>query len=337
MAEERHNTVTISTISILKVVAVLLLLWFLFEIRAILLLLLISVIISSAMDPVADYLRKKHVPRGLSVILVYLLFIGIAVLFVYLMAPAIGQQFHEISQGDFLDKLNSKLGIFKENLNQLGISQSIETNIKNWAGSISGSLFETTKGIFNGIISTLTVLVISFYLTAEENGMKNFVKQLVPFKSQAYAMGLVTKIQRKIGAWVLGQLILSVIIFGLTFLGLTFLKIDFALALALTAGLLEIIPYVGPFISVLPAAFFAFLQNPPLALAVIILYVVIQQLENHIIVPVVMSKSVGLSPVLIILGILVGGTLGGIVGAILAIPLIGAASVFVHDMWGNDE
>ncbi len=337
MAEEKQHNVTISTVSILKVVVILLSLWFLFEIRQILLLLLISIIVSSAIDPVADYLRKKHIPRGLSVLLVYVFFLGLMGLFVYLMVPAMGQQFHEISQGEFLDNFNSKLGIFRENLNHLGISQTIDTNIRSWASGISGALFETTKGVVSGIISTLTVLVISFYLTAEENGMKNFVKQLVPYKNQAYMMSLVTKIQRKIGFWVLGQIILSLIIFGLTFLGLTLLKVKFALALALIAGLLEIIPLIGPFISVLPAIFFAFLQSPTLALLVIILYVVVQQLENHIVVPVVMSKSVGLSPVLVILGVLVGGTLGGIIGAVLAIPIIGGISVFVQDMWGDEE
>jgi predicted PurR-regulated permease PerM len=93
-----------------------------------------------------------------------------------------------------------------------------------------------------------------------------------------------------------------------------------------------VVPYIGPFLSAVPAVFFAFLQNPPLAIAVIILYIVVQQLENHIVVPIVMSKSVGLNPVIVILGVLVGGTLGGIIGALIAIPIISGASVFVTDM-----
>ena len=168
--------------------------------------------------------------------------------------------------------------------------------------------------------------------TVMENGMKNFVKHLAPYKHQAYVFRLVNKIQRKMGAWVLGQLILSAVIFGLVFIGLTVLKVEYALVLALLAGIFEIIPYIGPFVSGTFAVFFAFIQAPALALAVLILWIVTQQLESHIIVPIVMSRSVGLNPVLVILGIIVGTTLGGIIGALIAIPVMSGISVFVEDL-----
>jgi predicted PurR-regulated permease PerM len=135
---------------------------------------------------------------------------------------------------------------------------------------------------------------------------------------------------------VLGQLILSVSIFTLTYVGLLILDVEYALVLALIAGLLEIVPYIGPIIAVIPAAFFAFVQNPPLALAVLILYIVVQQLENHVLVPMIMSKSVGLNPILVILGILVGGSLGGLLGAIIAVPLLSGIQVFVNDLFNRD-
>jgi predicted PurR-regulated permease PerM len=331
--QERHETINVSTVTILKIVFTGLLLWFLFAIREILLLLLISVIISSAIDPLADYLYKKRVPRALSVLLVYIVVIGIPVLIGVLLAPSIGTQFKELGQNDFYTQFESKLGLFKSTLNQSGIGRTIQDNIKSWTGSFSSTLFNTTKGVFTGFISVVTILVVSFYLTVEENGMKNLIKHLTPYKNQAYVARLVTKIQKKMGAWILGQIILSFIIFGLTYIGLTILKVDYALVLALIAGFLEIIPIIGPIISAVPATFFAFLQSPPLALAVIILWIVVQQLENHVIVPVVMSKSVGVNPVLVILGILVGGSLGGVVGAIIAVPVLSGISVFVQDMF----
>lgn len=335
MAEK--TTVNISTVTILKVVLIGLSLWFLFAVKAIVLLFIISVIISSAMDPLVDFFYKRRIPRSLSVLLVYAAFIGLFVLIGSLLIPPIAQQFQDISQRDFYETFNSKVGSFRHNLDQLGIGKTIESNFKEFAGHLSGTLFQTTKGIVTGFVSVLTVLVVSFYLTVEENGMKNFIRHLTPYKHQAYAMTLVTKVQYKMGAWLLGQLILSTIIFGVTFISLTILKVDFALALALIAGLLEIIPVLGPFIAAVPAVFFAFLQNPPLAIAVIILYVVIQQLENHIVVPVVMSRSVGLNPVMVILGILVGGSLAGIVGALIAVPLLAGAAVFVTDMMHDGE
>lgn len=334
---ERQDAINISTVTILKVVAIGLLLWFMFAIREILLLLLISIIISSAIDPLADFLHKRRIPRALSVLLVYLVVIGLPVLIGVLLAPSIGAQFHELSQNDFYGQFESKLGLFKNTLNQSGFGRTIADSIKSWAGSFSTTLFNTTKGVFTGLVSVITVLVISFYLTVEENGMKNLIKHLTPYKHQVYIAKLVGKIQKKIGYWVLGQLILSAVIFGLTYIGLVILKVKFALLLALIAGFLEIIPYIGPFISAIPAVFFAFLQAPPLALAIVILYFIVQQLENHIVVPVVMSKSVGLNPVLVILGILIGGTLGGILGAIIAVPVLSGVSVFVYDLFQAGE
>jgi predicted PurR-regulated permease PerM len=331
--EERKYNVNISTLTIVKVLAILFLVWFLFSIKEILLLVLISIIISSAMDPLVTYLNKKYVPRAISVFLVYLMLIGVLVSIIYLLVPPISEEFRMIAESNFYENFSRQLGTYRESLNNMGVGEAIESNIRNLAGSISETLFATTRGIITGIVSLLTVFVISFYLTAEENGMKNLVKQLVPFKHQAYVNALMTKIQKKIGQWVLGQFILSLVIFVLTYVGLSILGIEFALVLALIAGLLEVIPYIGPIVALIPAVLFAFLQSPALALAVVILYIVVQQLENHIIAPLVMSRSVGLNPVLIILGVLVGGTLGGVVGVVLAVPVLSGISVFISDLW----
>lgn len=334
---DSNNTVNISTITVLKVIFIGLLLWFMWAIREVLLLLVISIIISSAIDPLADWLAKRKIPRGLSVFFVYIMVLGMFVAVGMLMAPAIGHQFQELAQSNVIDEFQSKLGVFRDSLNESGIGRSVQENIKSWAEGVSSTVFNTTKGVFTGLLSIITVMTISFYLTVEENGMKNFIKHLTPFKHQAYTAKLITKIQRKMGYWVLGQVILSAVIFGLTYIGLVLLKVEYALVLALIAGVLEIIPYIGPFLALIPALLFAFIQSPGLAIAVVILYVVIQQLENHVIVPVVMSKSVGLNPVLVILGILVGGILGGILGAVIAIPVLSAISIFVSDMLGVGE
>jgi predicted PurR-regulated permease PerM len=333
---DKFTTVNVSTVTILKVLVIFLLCWFLFAIRSIILLFLISIIISSAIDPLADYLYKKKFPRALSVLVVYALFLGIIAMVISLLVPPITEQFTELSQSNFYESFVSKAGGLRDSLQRLGIDETVTQNFKDFAGNLSQGIFNTTRNILTGFVSVITVLVVSFYLSAEENGTKNFVKHLVPFKNQSYVLGLVNKIQKKMGSWVLGQLILSVSIFVLTYIGLLILGVDYALVLALIAGLLEIVPYIGPIISVIPAAFFAFIQNPPLALAVLILYLIVQQLENHLLVPMIMSKSVGLNPILVILGILTGGSLGGWVGAIIAVPLISGIQVFVNDFFNRE-
>lgn len=334
---ERSDTINISTLTLVKIVLIGLLLCFLWIIRDVLLILLISIIISSAIDPVADYLRQRRIPRLLSVSLVYIFFLGLVALVGFLIVPPLTAQFEAIKGADVYQSFVSKIGVYRESLSHSAIGQSINNGFKDLFNNIGGTLFATTKGVLTGLVSLITIFVISFYLTVEENGMKNFVKHLTPQKHQLYVMKLVTKIQRKIGAWLLGQIILSAIIFGLFYIGLSVLNVQYALTLALVAGLLEIIPLIGPFIAGAIAVFFAFLQSPTLAVFVIILWVVTQQLENHIIVPVIMSRSVGLNPVMVILAVLTGVTLGGFVGALIAIPVVSGISVFVTDIMEGGE
>src|SRR5207245_2206502 len=114
------------------------------------------------------------------------------------------------------------------------------------------------------------------------SGMKSVIGSLVPAEHQQYTLNLISKIQRRIGLWVIGQFIVSAVIFAMTFIGLTLLHVQYALVLAILAGIFELVPYIGPFISAIPALFLAFVQNPALALAVGILYLFIQKTEGYI-------------------------------------------------------
>ena len=135
MDRDTHS-IEISTVSILKVLLVLLLVWFLFAIREIVLLFIISIIIASAIDPLADFLHKKRVPRALSVLLVYVLFLGLLGLIVSLLVPPIAEEFKVIAESDFQEDFVSKIGIYKDQLGGLG--EAIQNNLRSLAGGISG-------------------------------------------------------------------------------------------------------------------------------------------------------------------------------------------------------
>jgi predicted PurR-regulated permease PerM len=140
--------------------------------------------------------------------------------------------------------------------------------------------------------------------------------------------------QRKVGLWLRGQLILSLIIFVLTYLGLLILDVKYALVLALVAGLAEFVPYLGPIIAAIPAMFLAFTQDGLMfTLFVGALYYIIQLVENHIVVPKLMQKVVGLNPIVIIAVLLIGFRIASVPGAILAIPVATAAHVFIKDVF----
>lgn len=164
------------------------------------------------------------------------------------------------------------------------------------------------------------VLVFTFYFILERGHAEKTLEEVFGPGIGEKVAAVLRVIERKLGYWVRGELLLMTSIGVTTYVGLLLLHIDFALPLAIIAGILEIVPMIGPVISAIPAVLLALAVSPFLAVSVIALYVIIQQVESNIFVPLVMKRSVGLSPVVTILALLIGGRFGGIAGAILAVP-----------------
>jgi predicted PurR-regulated permease PerM len=339
---KRPININISTITILKIILILLALYFLYLVREIVVILFVALILASALDPLVDWMQKRKLPRSLGIILIYfILFILIGSAF-YLVIPPIVKQINELSISFpyYLEKVVSGFSALKD----YAVQHDFLTNIQKGLGSIganlegaAGGVFSTVSGIFGNILSFFLILVITFYMVVEENAMKKIVWSVAPGEYQPYIMQLVNRMQAKIGLWIRGQLILSLIIFFLTFIGLFILGVNYALILALIAGLTEFVPYLGPTIAAIPAIFLAFTQSPMLALFVLALYYIIQMVENHIIVPKLMQKVVGLNPIISIIVLLVGFKIAGILGAILAIPVATAGSVFLKDLFEKKD
>ena len=186
--------------------------------------------------------------------------------------------------------------------------------------NISKNLFSITLSIFDNLVTIIFLLVLSFYMLLEKEKLETRLASLFGSKEERVKL-LIVKIEEKLGAWLQGQLILSLVIGILSYIGLTLLNIPYALPLAMIAGIMEVIPVIGPIISALPAIFLALTISPFLSIAVAVMYLVIQQLENNLIVPQVMKRAVGLNPLIVILAIAIGSRLLGIAGALLAVPL----------------
>ncbi|MDP3741466.1 MAG: AI-2E family transporter [bacterium] len=332
--QPKQVMVNISTSALIKIVIFVLLLFTVWAVRDIILTVLISMVLASAMDPLVDWLyRKAKFPRGLSVMLVYIIFIGAVGTIIYFVIPPMVEQFRELAGQleDYRHELLDASSTYARAFDQLGVTRGL-SSLGEAFSSFASNIFQTTLGVFSGLLQVVAVLAISFYLISSENGMKNFVKSLVAFKHQAYTVRLTGKIQDKISRWLLGQLILSGFIFVFTYVGLTILGVKSALPLALLAGLLEIVPYLGPLLSAIPAVFVALVQSPPLALFVLGLYIIVQQVENYVLVPKIMGKTVGANPVIILVAVLVGFQIAGVLGMLLAVPIVAAASVFISDL-----
>ncbi len=342
MRKKQYVSIDISTKTVVKIVFVLLFLLLLYLLRDIIVILFATFVLAAALMPSVDWLKQRKIPRALSVILIYLALVGVVVGSVYLLIPPIVSQVRalETQFPELYDRVVPRFFGFEGS----SLRNELVNNTQNFFATIGDNLGVAARGIwdaagliFGGILSVVLILVLSFYLIVQEDAWEKFVQAVVPRKRSPYIIDLIHRINSKIGRWLSGQIILCVIVGVLMFVGLWLLGLkEYALVLAIFAGIMEIIPYFGPIIGAIPAVFLAFVQSPLLALFVIILYFLIQQLENHILVPKVMQKAIGINPVVVIIALMVGGKLAGVLGMILAVPVTTALSVFLHDFMDKD-
>jgi predicted PurR-regulated permease PerM len=340
MDNNRPIYIGITAMTVVKIILVCILFYLLYLVRDVLVILFIALILSSAFGPWVDWMQRKKIPRAAGILFIYLtafIFIGTAITLI--VPPIIEQTTDLVSRfPQISEKLNSTIEVVKDYYQQEGFLQKLaQTNqsYPEFLTTIEG-LFSKISGLFGGIVTFILVLVLTFYMTVEENALKRLIWTIVPEKNQVYAMNLVNRMQSKIGLWLRGQLILSFIIFLLVFTALSILGIKYALILALIAGITESVPYLGPIFAAVPAIILVLAQSGFLmAIFVAIIYYLIQLCENNIIVPKVMQKVVGLSPIISIAVLMIGFHLSGIVGAMLSIPVATAISVLVKDVLDN--
>lgn len=334
MALSKDKT-DISIITILKVAAVALALVFLYLVKDILIILFLAVIIASTVSLFANALEKKRIPRIAGVLLVYLAGIATLVLIFYFMIPPIIDEIKQLAVvlPDYYETFSKQ--IFKTTS---VISPDYAKNTQEILFSFGEKIKELTSGVFNivsilfgGVVSFVAIVVISFYLAIQKKGVEDFLRLVTPQDQEAYVLDVWHRVERKLGKWLEGQLILALIMGAAVFLGLTFIGLPYALLLGIIAGILEIVPMAGPILSALLGVSVAFLVSPFLALLTLIFYVIVQQTENHILVPLLMQKATGLNPVVVIVALLAGAKLGGVLGMLIAVPLATIAGELLED------
>jgi len=319
--------------SIFKVIIVLVSLFFLYLIREVVALLFVAIILASVFDPWVDWLQKYKFPRGISLLMISIVMIALLGLIIVLMLPPVAEQVAQLGKNfpTYYEKLTSGFSSITSNDYAPTLPDALQT-LSATLGQTTKSVFATMAGIFGGVVSFFMVLVITFYLTVEEKMLKKTINFITPVGKKKYIADLIDRMQLKMGMWLRGQLSLMLIVGILTYIFLTILGVKYALLLAFIAGALEIIPFVGPLLSAIPAIIVGFSDSVSKVFLIIIVYVAIQQLENNIIVPKVMQKAVGLNPIIVITAIMIGSRLGGVVGALLAVPVAAAIGVYLSDI-----
>ena len=321
----------IPTETILKVAAVFVALWFLWVVRDILILFFIVLILVTAMSPIIDRWSTK-MARPLAIALLYGMIFSAILVALSLIIPPLVIQIRDLARNlpdyvqDFLPR-----GSLRD---VVTLSQASLSSISEQLSNIGASLYSTTSAFVSGLFAIFTVLVLTFYLLVEEKGARKFFLSLVPNEDRRQRLvEAVEKIGTKMGAWVRGQLLLMLVVGLIDMIGLFILGVPYALTLGVWAGLTEIVTYVGPIVGAIPAAVIAFGESPVKGVLVIVLFALVQQIEAQFLVPKIMQRAVGLSPVVIILAILIGAKLMGLLGVVLAVPLAAGLAVLLQEEW----
>jgi predicted PurR-regulated permease PerM len=332
--QKKAQVIQIDTTTILKFVAILIGLYIVWRILDILATIFIAFIIASALNPLVNNLEGKKVPRLLGTIIVYFLLLLIVALIILIVAPPIAFQVKAFYDAlpTLIDRLNPAYDFISRQSNETGFDQVIRTSLSKFAeqfGAVASGAFKTTRGIVYGFTAILTIFVISFYSVLGGRKIKEGLLDLLPTAKRKYWQEIFTEIVAKLGAWTRGQVVLSLTVGIIISFVLWILGVPYALALGLIAAVFEIIPVIGPIIAAIPAVILALTISPWLALGVIIVYIVVQQLENHILVPKIMGSAVGISPLLAIIVVLIGAKLAGVLGIIVSIPLTASIGVIL--------
>ena len=314
--------------------------WALWEVRDALMLVYISALVAIGLSPVVNAIERKRlmrqrVPRWAAILVIYLAIIGAVVAVGILVIPPIVTQarglamelprlLHQGQQWLIDHGLLTREISAQEAVRQTAGNSGAQDTV----GLIVGAVF----GFVGGIFGLITMLVLAFYLLVDSSGLVNVFVRLFPREKRAQVDDACRRVTNKVSAWLGGQLLLGGIIGSTAALGLYLMGVPFFYVLALIAGLGEMIPIVGPILSAVPAVAVALSVKPTLALGVIAFFFAQQQLENHLLVPKIMQRQVGISPVFVIIALLIGGSLLGVIGAILAVPTAAILQVVFEEL-----
>ncbi|MGB9608910.1 MAG: AI-2E family transporter [Minisyncoccia bacterium] len=297
--------------------------------------LFLAIVISSGLDFFINFLEKRGLPRVLGTILVFALIAIIVVVILYTVIPLIIIDLNTVYKTLSRYGLNKFLpAIF---LKPSGSFADFINKISDQFFSDSSSPLDVFGGLIGNAALGVSIIISSFYLSLTKDGIERFIRAVFPESIEAKALRIYEKSLFRISRWFRAQIFLSLTMFILVFIALYFLGVKNALFLALLAGLLEIVPYVGPIISGSAAALSALTNSASLAILTLIIFIVLQQLENHFLVPLYMKKSVDLHPVIVIAALLIGGRLGGFLGILISIPLLVVIQEIFEEWLGKNK
>jgi predicted PurR-regulated permease PerM len=340
MASDRDFTRRmLQTVAAVAGVAILVaLLW---AARDALLLVYVSALIAMGLSPLVKLIEKparhgtkQRVPRWLAILAIYAVVVAIVVFVGLLVIPPL------VAQGASLwaklpsefNRLQAFLVSHRLMVHPVTLEEAVQNAPSGAGGNAVGTVLVAISSVIGGIFGLITVLILTFYLLLEASAMFDYLVRFVPHGRRADVATAARQGVAKVSAWLRAQFILAGVMGTFAAIGLGLMGVPYFYVIALIAAIGETIPIVGPVIGGLAAVAVAITVSPKLALMVGTYFLVLHQLEANVLVPKIMERSVGVSPVAVMVALLIGGSLMGIVGAILAIPTAALLSVIIEEL-----
>jgi predicted PurR-regulated permease PerM len=313
-------------------------LYVLYVVRAVVILVFVAGFLAIALGPPVDFVQRLGLKRSFAIILVYL---GIAASIFgvgLLIVPPVVDQVNGLSKdipGYVKDLRKSKT--FRKYDDKYDISKKLNeqaAKLPSKLGSAASTLQDVTVGVFGALVKLVTVLTMTFFLLLDGGKLVSFLLRIRGPTEEERLRGVFADIYRSTAGYVAGNLLISVIAGLTTYVTLTILDVPFAAPLAVLMAFLDLIPLVGATIGgVVIGIVTAFNDFPTATIVWVIVFLVYQQVENNLLQPLVYRKTVDVSPLVVIVSILIGSTLLGVLGALVAIPVAAAAQIVVRDIW----
>lgn len=306
------HRVEITFKTILMTVLFLLSLYVLWMVHDLIYSLFIAFIIMSALRPAVLFLVRRKVPRFLAALIVFVVFVLFFITLISLIIPPIITETASliVSLPLIIRSINPALYTY---LNIGSMTQYLPT--------ATSQILQIAGGIFSNVIFVVTTLFFSFYFLIEEDIIKRFLLKFVVEEKAHRLSETVKAAESRMSSWFWGEIQLMTVVGCLSFIGFNLVGLRYALPLAVLAGLLEVVPNLGPVMAAVPAALIGFSQSYVMGFAALAVSVVVQQLENNLIVPMIMRNAVGLNPIVTLMALIIGSRIGGgVLGVLLAIP-----------------
>lgn len=308
--------VVISIKTILLTIVMVLGVYVLYRLGSIIGILLLATLLVVALEPLVKKLMKisflnKPLSRGFSVIISYLLLIVVVIFVATVGIPPVVSQ---------LEKMLMSLATISSKINFGDYISFSLADLLPQASKLSSGVLSVTISVVSNFAAMVSLIILSLYLSMDWEHIKKQFISLFPNHQEDNVKDTMNEVEVNVGHWVKGELTLMLVVGLACFTGLQILGVKYPLALGIVSGVLEIVPILGPVISAILAAVIAFADSPVKGLGVIALYIIVQQLENNILVPKIMQKVSGFSPLVILIALLIGSEFFGIIGAIIAVP-----------------